>query len=626
MTTDDTERYRGVAMPADDAGTVRVWDRSRIVEAQELLAEVSGVTVLIHDQACAAQNRRLRKRGTVPTPTQRVVINHRICEACGDCGVVSNCLSVQSIDTPLGVKTTIDQTTCNLDFSCLGGDCPSFMTVEPADDIEPADLPEPPTDLPDPIVRVDPTHVDVRIAGIGGTGVVTAAQILATAAMLDGYDSRGMDQTGLSQKAGPVVSDLRLSTDHAPDSNLLGDGTADVLLAFDLVTAATRRTLLACGAGHTVVVGSTSPTPTGSMIGHPDRRIPPLAELRAQLDRRTDVDSTRLVDAGAITESLLGNATTANIFVIGAAIQHGALPISAGAVEQAIRLNGVQVETNLAALRWGRAWIHDATIVEAAAATRPGAAPTVEVDPLPTVLQRRIERLDLDHELTETMTMLTADLVGYQHREYATTFLDRIEQVHRRDPRLTETVARSLHKLMAYKDEYEVARLLLADESRAAAERVGGRGATITWRLHPPMLKALGRGSKLGVSEKVGRPMMVALAKAKRVRGTRFDPFGRTEMRRTERALIDEYGRQIDDELRAAGRRPRRHRRRPRCARPADGDPRLRGSQAPPRRRLPRRRRRPPVIHPGSMTAPGTRNGAPIARGPVTGRSCPADQ
>ena len=549
VTTDDTERYRGVAMPADDAGTVRVWDRSRIVEAQELLAEVSGVTVLIHDQACAAQNRRLRKRGTVPTPTQRVVINHRICEACGDCGVVSNCLSVQSIDTPLGVKTTIDQTTCNLDFSCLGGDCPSFMTVEPADDIEPADLPEPPTDLPDPIVRVDPTHVDVRIAGIGGTGVVTAAQILATAAMLDGYDSRGLDQTGLSQKAGPVVSDLRLSTDHAPDSNLLGDGTADVLLAFDLVTAATRRTLLACGAGHTVVVGSTSPTPTGSMIGHPDRRIPPLAELRAQLDRRTDVDSTRLVDAGTITESLLGNATTANIFVIGAAIQHGVLPVSAGAVEQAIRLNGVQVETNLAALRWGRAWIHDATIVEAAAATRPGAVPTVEVDALPTVLQRRIERLDLHHELAETMTMLTADLIGYQHREYATTFLDRIEQVHRRDPRLTETVARSLHKLMAYKDEYEVARLLLADESRAAAERVGGRGATITWRLHPPMLKALGRGSKLGVSEKVGRPMMVALAKAKRVRGTRFDPFGRTEMRRTERTLIEEYGRQIDDEL-----------------------------------------------------------------------------
>ena len=549
VTTDDVERYRGVDMPTDSVGTVPVWNRTRIVEAQEALAKLDGVTVLIHDQACAAQNRRLRKRQMVPTPTQRVVINHRICEACGDCGVVSNCLSVQSIDTPLGVKTTIDQTTCNLDFSCLDGDCPSFMTVVPVDDDTPPSLPEPPSDLPDPVPLFDPEHLDVRIAGIGGTGVVTAAQILATAAMLDGYDSRGMDQTGLSQKAGPVVSDLRLSTRHTPDSNLLGDGTADVLLAFDLVTAASRRNLLACRADHTVVVGSTSPTPTGSMIGRPDRRIPPLGELRAQLDRRTNPAATRLTDAGAITESLLGTASSANIFVIGAALQHGALPITPQSVEQAIRLNGVQVDANLAALRWGRAWIHDPPTVAAGAAARPGAAPIVEVDPLSPTLAHRIHRLGLGQDLTATMTMLTADLVAYQNRAYASDFVDRIDHVHRQDPRLTETVARSLHKLMAYKDEYEVARLLLSDESRMAAERVGGRGATITWRLHPPMLKAIGRRSKLGVTETVGRPMMTALARAKRLRGTRLDPFGRTEMRRTERALIGEYHAQIEAEL-----------------------------------------------------------------------------
>ena len=556
VTTDEVERYRGVDMPRDSAGTVQVWDRTRIVEAQEVLAAIPGVTVLIHDQECAAQNRRLRKRGLVPTPSRRVVINHRICEACGDCGVVSNCLSVQPIDTPLGPKTTIDQTTCNLDFSCLGGDCPSFMTVEPVDDGAGPHLQAPPRDLPDPVLRFDPSHIDVRIAGIGGTGVVTGAQILATAALLDGYDSRNMDQTGLSQKAGPVVSDLRLSTRHAPASNLLGDGTADVLLAFDLVTAASRRTLLACRSDHTVVVGSTSPTPTGSMIGRPDRRMPPLTELRAQLDRRTDASATRLVDAGAITASLLGNAAAANIFVIGAAIQYGVLPISASSVEQAIRLNGVQVESNIAALRWGRAWIHDPTAVATAAAAHPSAVPTVEVDPLPGELAGRIDRLGLDHDLTDTMTMLTADLVGYQNRAYAAAFLDRIEQVHRQDARLTETVARSLHKLMAYKDEYEVARLLIADESRAAAERVGGRDASITWQLHPPLLRALGRDAKFGIDARVGRPLMSGLAKAKRLRGTRFDPFGRTEMRRTERALIDEYQRQIDAELAHLADRP----------------------------------------------------------------------
>ncbi|WP_083914482.1 indolepyruvate ferredoxin oxidoreductase family protein [Ilumatobacter nonamiensis] len=558
VTTDDVERYRGVELPHDDAGTVEVWDRARIVEAQEQLATIPGVTVLIHDQACAAQNRRLRKRGTVPTPSQRVVINHRICEACGDCGVVSNCLSVQAVDTPLGVKTTIDQTTCNLDFSCLDGDCPSFMTVEPADamDALPDTVPTPPTTFAEPSPRTGREQIDIRIAGIGGTGVVTAAQVLATAAMLDGYDSRGLDQTGLSQKAGPVVSDLRLSTGRTPESNLLGDGTADVLLAFDLVTAATRRTLEACGADRTVVVGSTSPTPTGSMIGRPDRRVPGLDELRAQLDRATDADATRLADAGALTDALLQSATSANIFVIGAAIQHGALPIRAESVEEAIRLNGVEVDTNIAALRWGRAWIDDPAAVEAAASSRPAAAPVVEIEPLPDGLAKHLAAIGLDPEQETVVEMLAADLVGYQDRAYAERFLERVGSAHKVDARVTDIVARSLHKLMAYKDEYEVARLLVADESRAAAERVGGAGATTTWRLHPPLLKALGRTSKIGVSEKIGRPAMLALARGKRVRGTRLDPFGRTEMRRTERALIDEYLALVDAELDHLGAHP----------------------------------------------------------------------
>jgi indolepyruvate ferredoxin oxidoreductase len=551
ITTDDVERYRGVDLPKDDAGTVIVRDRTEIIAAQEELAAVSGVTVLIHDQACAAQNRRLRKRGLVTTPSERVVINHRICEACGDCGVVSNCLSVQTVDTPLGVKTTIDQTTCNLDFSCLGGDCPSFMTVESAggktsSPAVPA-IPAAPTDFPDPVLRVAADGVDIRIAGIGGTGVVTAAQILATAAMLDGFDSRGLDQTGLSQKAGPVLSDLRLSTAATAVTNLLGDGTADVLLAFDLLTAASLKTLDACGAGVTIVVGSTTPTPTGSMIGRPERRVPTSDELRARLDTATDPDATRLANAGELMESLLGNATAANIFVIGAAIQHGALPVTAASVEEAIRLNGVHADANIEALRWGRSWIVDPNAINAVAATRPDTRPGVEVDPLPPRLARRIE--SFASEIRPTLELLTADLVGYQSIAYAASYLDEIERVEQADARLTEVVARSLHKLMAYKDEYEVARLLVAPESQAAAERVGGVDAKVTWRLHPPMLKAIGRNDKIGVSAKVGRPLMLALARGKRMRGTRLDPFGRTEMRRTERELIKEYRAQIAVEL-----------------------------------------------------------------------------
>ncbi len=551
VTTDDIERYRGIDMPVDDAGKVLVRDRDEIVAAQEELAAVSGVTVLIHDQACAAQNRRLRKRDQVTTPAERVVINHRICEACGDCGVVSNCLSVQAIDTPLGVKTTIDQTTCNLDFSCLGGDCPSFMTIEPTNNgsstATDAEIPPAPTDFPEPALRVPVDNVDVRIAGIGGTGVVTAAQILATAAMLDGFDSRGLDQTGLSQKAGPVISDLRLSTAATPATNLLGDGTADVLLAFDLLTAASEKTLEACGDGYTIVVGSTTATPTGSMVGRPERRVPTHAELTARLDTSSDPKATRLAPAGELMEALLGNATAANIFVIGAAIQHGALPVTAASVEEAIRLNGVQVDANIEALQWGRSWVVDPTTIDAVAASRPAARPVVEVDPLPKRLSRRIEAFPA--EVRPLVEMLTADLVAYQHASYAATFLDDVEQVDSSDLELVEVVARSLHKLMAYKDEYEVARLLVAPESRAAAERVGGADAKVTWRLHPPMLKAIGRNDKIGVSDNVGRPLMRALARGKRLRGTRLDPFGRTEMRRTERELIDEYRVQLGAEL-----------------------------------------------------------------------------
>src|SRR4029453_18675810 len=234
----------------------------RLIEAQQLLAQIPGVTVLIHDQGCAAEARRLRKRGKIPTPDQRVVINHRICEGCGHCGEVSNCLSVQPIDTPFGRKTEIDQTTCNLDFSCLEGDCPSFMTVTVPRDREKVhapkkrELPQPPNDLPEPRYIVPEDEYAMRITGIGGTGVVTVAQVLGTAAMLDGYHVRGLDQIGLSQKAGPVVSDLRLSRTQPTSTNRLGEGQADLLLAFDQLVAASERGLLVTDPSRTAVGGS----------------------------------------------------------------------------------------------------------------------------------------------------------------------------------------------------------------------------------------------------------------------------------------------------------------------------------------------------------------------------------
>ena len=272
ITTDDVRKYRRLKLP----NNVRVWGRSRVVEAQEVLAEVDGVTVLIHDQACAAQLRRMRKRNVEIKPDFRVLINHRICEACGDCGEVSNCLSVQNQETILGPKALIDQDSCNFDASCINGDCPSFMTVE----IDP-EMPSRPLskgrediELPEPKVIVSTDKLDLRIAGIGGTGVVTAAQILATAATLGGYEVRGLDQTGLSQKAGPVVSDLRLTRVIPRPSNLLMQQSADVIIGFDLLVAASDKTLDVAKSGKTILIASETETPTGEMVGNPLGTLP----------------------------------------------------------------------------------------------------------------------------------------------------------------------------------------------------------------------------------------------------------------------------------------------------------------------------------------------------------------
>ena len=519
ITTDDVHAYDSVSLPS----SVDVWDRTRMIEAQELLAEVKGVTVLIHDQACAAEKRRLRKRDKIKTPVQRVMINERVCEGCGDCGVKSNCLSVQPIETVFGRKTHIDQTSCNLDYSCISGDCPSFVTITPGKhhkQPKPRKIPQP-SACPTPVSVVPTDEFTLRLPGIGGTGVVTVSQIIGTAGMLDGFQVRGLDQTGLSQKAGPVVSDVLLSRHEITGSNKAASGEVDVLLAFDLLGAASDAQIKGASAKRTVVIASSSATPTGAMVLQPALAYPTQNELQARLDSCSRASLNRYAPASDLVSGLFGDNTMANIFLVGVAHQAGALPISSRSLERAIELNGVAVERNLAAFNWGRQWIVDPGSVAAAAG---------------------IERPPAGSAAVDLIAQLAQDLVDYQSSAYSQRYLAVIEEVRASGAAddLVNTVARNLHKLMAYKDEYEVARLLLLPQSKAAAEAIGGPGARVQWNLHPPLLRALGMQKKLQLG-RWSTPLLIGLRAARRLRGTPLDLPGYTKLRRAERALIREY-------------------------------------------------------------------------------------
>ncbi len=558
ITSDEPDRTRALDLPRG----VDVWDRTRLIEAQEHLATIPGTTILIHDQACAAEARRARKRGLVETPNQRVVINHRICEGCGDCGQVSNCLSVQPLDTEFGRKTVIDQTTCNLDFSCLEGDCPSFMTVstEPPGriarmlgrvlpDRTAASAPEAaapsaaePPSTPAPRIVVPTDDFAMRITGIGGTGVVTVAQVIGTAAMLDGYDVRGLDQIGLSQKAGPVVSDVRLSRSGPSFTNRLGEAQAHLLLAFDQLVAASAKGLLTADDDRTVVVGSTSATPTGAMITDPALAMPSADELEATIAGWTRAGH-HWADAQERTTSLFGSSTTANIFVVGMAVQAGALPIDPDHLEEAIRLNGVAVDANIAAFRWGRVQVDDPAAVAAAAGGHTSDSPAGVVE-MHTV---RLDRLGVTGTLRARIDRLAVELEAWGSAHTATEWFDRLDAISEREhtldvgsDRLLAAVAEGLFKLTAYKDEYEVARLMLDPEGNAAANEMATSGGAVAWKLHPPMLRALGMERKITIGA-WATPAIAALARGKRLRGSAKDPFGRAEVRRVERALPTEY-------------------------------------------------------------------------------------
>ncbi|BBY66013.1 indolepyruvate ferredoxin oxidoreductase family protein [Mycolicibacterium helvum] len=536
--TEEPARYRGAAM----ATNVTVWHRDRLDEAQARLRDTPGVTVLIYDQQCAADARRRRKRGLQPVRRTRVVINEAVCEGCGDCGVKSNCLSVQPVDTEFGRKTRIDQSTCNTDYTCLDGECPSFVTVELPERAQKsmAPTPEPPlAPEPEQRARIDSAY-NVFLAGIGGTGIVTVNQVLAVAALRSGLCVNGLDQTGLSQKAGPVTSHLRLGTGSEESSNRIGQSAADCVLAFDLLTAVDTKNLDYADPERTVAVASTSRTPTGAMVRDPAVTYPD----DQQLLQRLDISCRELVSFDALTaaQQLFGNTAPANFLLVGAAYQCGALPIAATAIEDAIELNGVAVKANQRAFNWGRVAVWRPEIfAEAVGSRTPG--PSRTLPELPAGLLAGFAVAGPTRAICERRA---AELVAFQDRRTALDYLTVVEEVWRSERQIgertefSEAVARELFTLMAYKDEYEVARLLTdpAFIASVAAEFPGSD--TLTYKLHPPALQALGRAKKIGLGPRTHVALRL-LARAKRLRGTVFDPFGHTAMRRTERLLDQHY-------------------------------------------------------------------------------------
>jgi indolepyruvate ferredoxin oxidoreductase len=561
VTTDDPHRYRRGTLPRG----VQAWHRDRLEEAQRVLAAIPGVTVLIHDQECATEARRKRKRGLAPDPVQRVVINERVCEGCGDCGAKSNCLSVQPVPTEFGRKTRIDQSSCNKDYSCLAGDCPAFVTVVPgqaraarptAPPLDAATLPEPPV-LPGLKARAAAEHT-TRIAGVGGTGVVTLSQVLATAATLAGRSVRTLDQTGMAQKGGAVISDLKLSDAPSDTANRAAAGECDLYLGCDLLVAAAPGTLTAASADRTMAVVSVSRVPTGQMVADASAPLTDIAAYTAAITEAVPGHPPVFLDARDLSTVLLGEDQFANLLLAGAAYQAGALPIPAARIEEAIAANGVRVEANVQAFRRGRQAVADpAALAAAVARLRREPAPAVPSSQASDLLERA--GAPADSELARLLAVRVPDLIAYADERYARQYVELVRRARLAEAEqgasslaFTEAVARYLYKLMAYKDEYEVARLSLDPELGTGVKATFGDGARFAYRLHPPLLRALGLRRKISLGPWF-RPAFRLLYALRAVRGTPLDPFGHTTVRRTERDLVTQYRTLIEDLLPALG-------------------------------------------------------------------------
>jgi indolepyruvate ferredoxin oxidoreductase len=542
IVTDEPWKYSsGTKWPA---GT-KIHHRDELQEVQKDLSQVPGCTVLIYDQTCAAEKRRRRKRGQFPDPDKRVVINELICEGCGDCGVASNCVSVQPLETEFGRKRTIDQSSCNKDFSCVKGFCPSFVTVEGAKlkQGKGISLPADGASLPDPVLPAIAQTYGVIVTGIGGTGIVTIGAILGMAAHLEGKAVGIIDMAGLAQKGGAVASHIRFA-DRPEDIHAIRVAArgADLVLGGDMVVAGNKKVLAAVKPGATAMVINLAQVLPGEFTRNPDFSLP-TERLKRTIAALAGAPHTHFIDASALSTALLGQSLGANMLMLGYAYQLGTLPLSAEAIEKAIELNGEAVAMNHAAFHWGRRAAVDLAAVEALARPSPEARDPARA---------------LSRSFDEMVARRVEFLAAYQNAGYAARYRRRVEAARGAEAARTpgkcgfaEAVARYLFKLMAYKDEYEVARLY-ADPAFLAQVRneVDGADLRLTFHLAPPLLarrdKATGEPRKMSFG-----PWMMSvfglLAKLKFLRGTALDPFGYTAERRTERQLVRDYEALLDE-------------------------------------------------------------------------------
>ena len=559
LVTEDLERF---PQRGDDGVEIR--HRRDYDQVLKELRAIRGPTAVVYDQQCAAEKRRERKRGIQETPKQRVYINPAVCEGCGDCAAKSNCLSVAPLETEYGRKTQIHQSSCNLDYSCIDGDCPAFMTVDLGDGTKPvrraAAAPLAEGETPEPVRQLpDDATFRALLVGIGGTGVVTVDAILVTAALMEGRYAVHLDQTGLAQKGGAVVSNLLLSSQPIARANKLGEGEADLALSFDLLATVATDNIKRFSREHTAVVANTAGISPAAVITDSAARMPPLDELRKRLGLFTDSDRSYFVDAEAATERLLGNSVTGNIFLVGAAYQQGLLPLQARFIEHALRANGVAVEDNIQAFRYGRLSVADPERFRRAAGLEGPEAPTA--DAAADAARERLERWapklgpKLDRllagaprggSLDRLLPGRVADLLLYGGG-FAERYLGFVGEVagaeESRLPGHTavrEAAARYGFKLLAVKDEYEVARLWIQDPTWDQVARDYDGSLTRQVLLHPPTLRRFGWKRKIRLGA-WSRSMFRLLYAVRGLRGTALDIFGATRHRRLERGLFDWY-------------------------------------------------------------------------------------
>lgn len=524
--------------------SVSVHHRDEFDDLQLQLRDTAGTTIMIYDQTCATEKRRRRKRGLAVDPPRRVFINPDVCEGCGDCSVKSNCLSVEPLETPLGTKRIINQNSCNKDFSCLKGFCPSFVTLEGAELRKPAagpigQLPLP-VGIPEPVMPKLRKPVGIVVTGVGGTGVVTIGALLGMAAHLENKGVTVLDQTGLAQKGGAVMSHVQIAAQPgAIHATRIAIGEADVLIGCDEIVSASADALSRVRNGHTAAVINSAHTPTAEFVSNPDWQYPTASVERDLLS--TLGNQCNFLSASALAVRLMGDSIFTNSLVLGYAWQKGWLPLSRAALMRAIELNGVAVENNTRAFEWGRVAAHDADMI-----------------PVPEH-KAEVVKLHFPESLKDIIAARSQLLTEYQDAAYASRYREALSKFEARESAvlssssLSVIAAKNLAKLMAYKDEYEVARLHTStkfmDLLREQFEGEPGVDYKINYHLAPPMIAKKDSQGHLRKSQ-YGQWMLGAfklMRRFKSLRGGWMDVFSKTAERRQERQLIADYMQLLDD-------------------------------------------------------------------------------